>query len=268
MRCRRVAPQRAPDAHRSRRQASCSPTPPTPGWRSGSAWRAASRSSPRSSRATAAGTSTSTTCARGEGCKVLFFASPCMPVGTVFTRTRRGDRGRPRRTTPGSCSTATPTRSRSTAGPCTTRHVCGDRDRTLVVGCMSKNYLMPGWRIGWAAGPRAVMGAMEDVHIFNGDHAERDHPGRGGRGARRAAGLAGRGGRTYARRQSALLEAALASAPPVGDRGRGRLLLPARHLGHGVRGNGVRGRLLAECDVAVTPMQGWGTTTSASTSSG
>ena len=28
---------------------------------------------------------------RREGCRVLFFASPCMPVGTVFTR--RGDRG-------------------------------------------------------------------------------------------------------------------------------------------------------------------------------
>ena len=88
----------------------------------------------------------------------------------------------------------------------------GMRDRTLVVGCMSKNYLMPGWRIGWAAGPRAVMGAMEDVHIFNGDHAERDHPGRGGRGARRPAGLAGRGGArpTPAGRQRCC-EAALAS---------------------------------------------------------
>ena len=44
----------------------------------------------------------------------------------------------------------------------------GPRERTILVGCVSKNHLMPGWRVGWAAGPREVMGAMEDVHTFNG----------------------------------------------------------------------------------------------------
>ena len=134
----------------------------------------------------------------------------------------------------------------------------GMRDRTLVVGCMSKNYLMPGWRIGWAAGPRAVMGAMEDVHIFNGIMPS------GITQAGATAALAGPQGwqaeavgRTPAGR-AALLEAALASPRLSGDRGRGRLLLPARHPATGVPGRDFAARLLAEHDVAVTPMQGWG----------
>jgi aspartate/methionine/tyrosine aminotransferase len=40
--------------------------------------------------------------------------------------------------------------------------------RTLSRIDVSKNYMMPGWRIGWALGPRPVMLAMENLHIFNG----------------------------------------------------------------------------------------------------
>src|SRR5262245_42887820 len=96
---------------------------------------------------------------RARGCRVLFFASPCMPVGTVFTEqetaalvaaARDNDawiifNGHADKVAFG---------GRTVHNPATFPDM---GDRTLVVGCMSKNYLMPGWRIGWAAGPRAVM---------------------------------------------------------------------------------------------------------------
>lgn len=37
------------------------------------------------------------------------------------------------------------------------------RDRTVVVNGLSKSFAMTGWRIGWAAGPRAVIGAMQKI---------------------------------------------------------------------------------------------------------
>ena len=136
----------------------------------------------------------------------------------------------------------------------------GMRERTLVVGCMSKNYAMPGWRIGWAAGPREVMGAMEDVHIFNGIMPSGIAQAGAAAALDRPAG-AGRPRRcdTYARGQAALLEAVARLAAPVGDPGRGRLLLPARHRGHRRRRHRVRRAACSpRSDVAVTPMQGWG----------
>jgi aspartate aminotransferase len=37
------------------------------------------------------------------------------------------------------------------------------KDRTLVVNGFSKAYSMTGWRLGWAAGPRALVGAMQNI---------------------------------------------------------------------------------------------------------
>lgn len=39
----------------------------------------------------------------------------------------------------------------------------GMRERTVVVGGVSKAYAMTGWRLGWAAGPRPVIRAMADL---------------------------------------------------------------------------------------------------------
>lgn len=105
-----------------------------------------------------------------DGAKAIFYASPCMPTGTVFDEDEtallaqlavendawlifngHADRmafdGR-RVINPASLD--------------------GVRERTVQIGCLSKAYAMPGWRIGWNAGPRDVMGALEDTHIFNG----------------------------------------------------------------------------------------------------
>lgn len=51
------------------------------------------------------------------------------------------------------------------------QHVCfaslpGMRERTITLGGFSKDYAMTGWRIGYAAGPEAVLGAMRKVHQY------------------------------------------------------------------------------------------------------
>ena len=43
----------------------------------------------------------------------------------------------------------------------------GMRERTITIGSVSKNYNMMGWRIGWAVGPRELLKPVHDVHIFN-----------------------------------------------------------------------------------------------------
>ena len=108
--------------------------------------------------------------AASRGAKVVFYASPCMPTGTVFT----------------------PEETELIAGAAAEQdavllyngslekmlydgnHVThpaalpGMRERTVIVSSVSKNYNMMGWRIGWVAGPRDLIGPLEDVHIFNG----------------------------------------------------------------------------------------------------
>ena len=197
---------------------------------------------------------------RARGCRVLFFASPCMPVGTVFTEDETAALVAAAQENDAwivfnGHADKVAFDGRTVHNPAT---FAGMRDRTLVVGCMSKNHLMPGWRIGWAAGPRAVMGAMEDVHIFNGIMPS------GITQAGATAALAGPQGwqaeavRTYARGQSALLEAALASPRLSAIAAEGGYYCLLDTSATGVPGTEFAARLLAECDVAVTPMQGWG----------
>ncbi len=50
-------------------------------------------------------------------------------------------------------------------------HTCfpslpGMRPRTVLLGGFSKSYAMTGWRIGYAAGPAEVVGAMRKVHQY------------------------------------------------------------------------------------------------------
>ena len=45
--------------------------------------------------------------------------------------------------------------------------VPGMEERTVIVGSMSKAYRMIGWRVGWVAGPAAVVGDAGWVHTYN-----------------------------------------------------------------------------------------------------
>jgi aspartate/methionine/tyrosine aminotransferase len=186
-----------------------------------------------------------------RGCRVLFFASPCMPVGTVFT--------------PEETAAITEVALENDAWIVFNGHadkvafggrsvtLPGPRERTILVGCMSKNYLMPGWRVGWAAGPRPVMRAMEDVHIFNGVMPS------GFCQVGAAAALTGdqswqaEAVRVYERGQRALLEELDGVIPAEGGY---YCLLDVRSTG--LRATEFAAGLLASERVAVTPMQGWG----------
>jgi aminotransferase len=51
------------------------------------------------------------------------------------------------------------------------QHVCfasipGMRERTITLGGFSKAFAMTGWRIGYAAGPEAILSAMRKVHQY------------------------------------------------------------------------------------------------------
>jgi aspartate/methionine/tyrosine aminotransferase len=186
-----------------------------------------------------------------RGCRVLFFASPCMPCGTVFTAAE----------TAAICEVAEENDAWivfngaadkvAFGGRAVT--LPGPRERTILVGCMSKNYAMPGWRVGWALGPRAVMRAMEDVHIFNGVMPS----------GFCQAGAAGALSGDQAWQRSLVDaydhgQAALLSALPAGRvipaEGGYYCLLDTRPTSAADFAAG----LLASEGVAVTPMQGWG----------
>jgi aspartate/methionine/tyrosine aminotransferase len=41
------------------------------------------------------------------------------------------------------------------------------RERTIVIGSVSKEYRMIGWRVGWVAGPAEIMADIARVHLYN-----------------------------------------------------------------------------------------------------
>jgi aspartate/methionine/tyrosine aminotransferase len=43
----------------------------------------------------------------------------------------------------------------------------GMRERTIVIGSVSKEYRMIGWRVGWVAAPAAILADIARVHIYN-----------------------------------------------------------------------------------------------------
>ena len=44
----------------------------------------------------------------------------------------------------------------------------GMREQTVTLGCVTKEYRMIGWRIGWVVGPAEIMRGIGQVHIYNG----------------------------------------------------------------------------------------------------
>jgi aspartate/methionine/tyrosine aminotransferase len=197
---------------------------------------------------------------QAKGCRVLFFASPCMPVGTVFTEQETAaivDAAHENGAwiVFNGHADKVAYDGRRVLNPAT---LSGMRDRTIVVGCVSKNYLMPGWRIGWALGPRPVMSAMEDVHIFNGVMPS---------GICQAGATAALTGPqdwqhaavgTYARGQAALLEELSASPRLSAVPAEGGLYCLLDVGRTNLTGSEFAAGLLTQQHVAVTPMQGWG----------
>ena len=195
-----------------------------------------------------------------KGCKVIFYGSPSMPTGVIFTREE----------TDALAEAALENDAlvifngavdkvvydgKSVINPAT---VPGLRERTITVGCVTKNYNMVGWRIGWAVGPRELLQPVHDIHIFNGIMAS------GYSEAGAVAALAGpqdyvsASVQTYQRRRDALI-ARLRKIDGM------RLVVPdggyffiADIKAFGVAAADFCRRLLEEEDVAITPMNAWG----------
>lgn len=195
-----------------------------------------------------------------KGCKVIFYGSPSMPTGVIFTREE----------TDALAEAAVENDAlvifngavdkviydgRSVINPAT---LPGLRERTITVGCVTKNYNMVAWRIGWAVGPRELLQPVHDIHIFNGIMAS---------GYSEAGATAALGGpqdyvlasvQTYQRRRDALI-AQLRKIDGM------RLVVPdggyffiANIQAFGVAAADFCRRLLEEEDVAITPMNAWG----------
>jgi aspartate/methionine/tyrosine aminotransferase len=197
---------------------------------------------------------------RARGCRVLFFASPCMPTGTVFTAEETQ-----------ALADAAVENDAIVVFNAHADHLAfggrrvsqpaalpGLRERTLTVGCLSKSWNMPGWRIGWTLGPRDLVAALEDTHIFNGIMPS------GFCQAAAAAALADpqdwqREAVAFYERNAGLLVAELAASPhlrAVPPEGGYYFLASVEETG--VDAFAFAERLLEEEDVAVTPMAGWG----------
>jgi aspartate/methionine/tyrosine aminotransferase len=127
--------------------------------------------------------------------------------------------------------------------------------RTITLGGISKIHRMIGWRIGWAAGPAAVMGDVAFAAIYNTTVAS----GFGQVGAHAALtgaddGVAAAVREWQARRD--LVVAELDGVPLVVPDGGWSLLVDAAALGHDAPE--LSRRLLEYGRIAATPMTAWG----------
>ena len=133
----------------------------------------------------------------------------------------------------------------------------GLAERTIVIGSVSKEYRMIGWRVGWVAGPPGIMADVGRVHLYN----VVTPPGLAQRGAAAALrepsdGLPEAVAEWQRRRD--LVSAELAGLPLAPAAGGWSMLLDVAAMGHD---SFAASRLLLERGrVAATPMRDWGET--------
>ncbi len=197
---------------------------------------------------------------KAKGCRVIFYMSPCMPTGTVFMEDETRSIAEVAQANDslvvfnGSLDKIVYGGHRLT-NPATIK---GMRDRTVIIGSVSKNYNMIGWRVGWAVGPRELIRPVENVHIFNGIMPS------GITQAGAAAALTGPQGwvgeavSVYGRRRDVLLRSLeqIPGMSAVAPEGGYYLIANIKRLG--VKSPEFCARLLAEKNVAITPMVAWG----------
>ena len=134
-------------------------------------------------------------------------------------------------------------------------HFDGMAERTIVVGSMSKEHRMIGWRVGWVAGPKETIEDVGWVHVYNTTTPV---------GVARAAATAVlRGDQAHVaeavaeleRRRDVIVEG-LAEWPFVRPGGGWSLLLDVDALGFAP--HDASRVLLEEASIAATGMTGWG----------
>jgi aspartate/methionine/tyrosine aminotransferase len=126
----------------------------------------------------------------------------------------------------------------------------GMDERTVLVGSMSKNHRMIGWRVGWVAGPAEVVSDAGWVHVYNTTGAVSV--------SRRAAEAVLRGPQAHVAEAAAELQrrrdaifAALPDWPLVRPAGGWSLLVETASPPE-------MSKAMLEAGVAATPMTGWG----------
>jgi aspartate/methionine/tyrosine aminotransferase len=133
--------------------------------------------------------------------------------------------------------------------------LAGMAERTIVVGSVSKEYRMIGWRVGWVAGPEAILADIARVHLYNVVSPTGI--------AQSGAAAALTGPRTdvaaavaeWERRRDAVL-LALGGFPLRRAAGGWSMLLDVQAMGHD--SFTASGLLLERGRVAATPMRDWG----------
>ncbi len=131
----------------------------------------------------------------------------------------------------------------------------GLADHVITVGSVSKEWRMIGWRVGWVAGPRAVMGDVTRAHLFNVVTPVSLTQGAAVVALRTPDDDAAAAVAEWQRRRDAVV-AELAAYDPVPAAGGWSLLVDVSALG--LSGREASGRLLEHGRVAATPMDGWG----------
>jgi aspartate/methionine/tyrosine aminotransferase len=131
----------------------------------------------------------------------------------------------------------------------------GMHERTVVVGSLSKEHRMIGWRVGWVAGPESTVADVGWAHVYNTTCPVSI--------ARRAAAAVLRGDQGHVadcvveleRRRDTMLEG-LPGWPFVEPAGGWSLLLDVASLGF--EPEEASQLLLEESQIAATGMRGWG----------
>ena len=99
--------------------------------------------------------------------RAIIVNSPCNPTGSAYTRTHWETIGEVLAAHPGIFMIADDIYEHIYWGPepfCSFLSACPQlRDRALTVNGVSKCYAMTGWRIGYCAGPKAVIKAMTTI---------------------------------------------------------------------------------------------------------
>jgi aspartate/methionine/tyrosine aminotransferase len=131
----------------------------------------------------------------------------------------------------------------------------GMAERTVIVGSLSKEHRMIGWRVGWVAGPAELVESVGWMHVYNTTMPTAL--------SRFPAAAVLRGDQAHVADCVAELEArrdlildALAGWPVVRPGGGWSLLIDAIELG--TTAAELSQQLLADAAIAATPMLGWG----------
>jgi aspartate/methionine/tyrosine aminotransferase len=128
-------------------------------------------------------------------------------------------------------------------------------EHVITVGSVSKEWRMIGWRVGWVAGPRAVMSDITRAHLFN-VVTPVSLTQRGAVEALRTPDADAATAVAEWQRRRDVVVAQLAAFDPVPAAGGWSLLVDVSP--RGITAREAAARLLERGRVAATPMDGWG----------